>query len=721
MNCKVDLLKTFVITILLLLVNKIDVNAQAPTNLSQYDATQLAEDFVLNHTDRLPVWKNAVLEDPVLLYNLTGEPSAFIFSISNRSIDAGYVTVSIKQLPNPILEYSTHPSPLKNSKSEIEAVKRDNQLTIDFEKPLYLGPLSYYYRATSPTGPVAVEIASQEIFPISDSDVQSDTDNNWNLITTADLSEIKETITPQVVSQFMIYGPDYFWYRGCGPTAAANAIGYYADRGFPNLISGGSQGNFTAAIDELANLMGTSSQGLTYLPISDDMRNYAARHGYQFASNEYYNPNFQILVNEVNIRHPVVVLVNGHIEYGDHFITAFGYEYDPSNTNYRYMIVHDTWGDGDYAVQFGTGYSRIWFTTIYPTSGSILVDNTPPTSMVNALPEYSLPGMFQVSWNGSDNSGGLGIDSYDIQYKDGEVGVWTDLVTQARFTNINFWGEIGHAYYFRSRAIDKDRNIEAYPPSEDGDTHISIVSYVFQGMVMGNTDKPVLNASVQVLPKGTPPTKSNGSGWFQVGFPDDGPYEILVVSDTHYDTIPSMRNLRYSNNPEIHFYLPPANNLITNGGFESPDLSSWITSGNLPPSSSTISVHTGGNSLMMGGLAPSDNSGSVLQQTITIPGDMEKPVLSFLSFVPFNNALMSSHVHIIDGTDSSDYPIVINSFGYWDHHWIDMSSYSGKTITVEFDFNINSTAQTAEMYLDEVSLGSEVGGVKNVYLPSIIK
>ena len=91
------------------------------------------------------------------------------------------------------------------------------------------------------------------------------------------------------------------------------------------------------------------------------LRNMQPNAGHNFSSKETFDPSFTAYMTEIDNYRPVAVLVNNHEIYGDHSISGFGYDYDPNGQNFRYMIVHDTWGSTpeDDWVQFGVGYSRI--------------------------------------------------------------------------------------------------------------------------------------------------------------------------------------------------------------------------------------------------------------------------------------------------------------------------------------------------------------------------
>ncbi len=71
---------------------------------------------------------------------------------------------------------------------------------------------------------------------------------------------------------------------------------------------------------------------------------------------------------------------------------------------------------------------------------------------------------FTVSWQAEDNCA-FGIAGYDVQYRRGVGGAWTDWVTNGQETSRVFTGEWGESYRFRARARDAAGNVSAYPDS----------------------------------------------------------------------------------------------------------------------------------------------------------------------------------------------------------------------------------------------------------------
>lgn len=108
-------------------------------------------------------------------------------------------------------------------------------------------------------------------------------------------------------------------------------------------------------------------------------------------------------------------------------------------------------------------YSRNANNAYYPrlvVDYTVQNDTTPPTASVNALPAWSRA-QFTVSWSGSDNPGGSGIDYYDVQYNV-NGGAWTDGLMRTQQTSAQVPGQNGVRYGFRARAVDRAGNQQAW-------------------------------------------------------------------------------------------------------------------------------------------------------------------------------------------------------------------------------------------------------------------
>ncbi len=107
------------------------------------------------------------------------------------------------------------------------------------------------------------------------------------------------------------------------------------------------------------------------------------------------------------------------------------------------------------------------------TAQMITVDTTKPVCAVQQLSAYQANATFNVSWTGTDSSSGP-AGTFDVQYRDGATGVWTDWLAESTLTSNAFSGLNTHVYYFRCRTKDNAGNISDY--ADAGDTHTTIDS-----------------------------------------------------------------------------------------------------------------------------------------------------------------------------------------------------------------------------------------------------
>lgn len=122
-------------------------------------------------------------------------------------------------------------------------------------------------------------------------------------------------------------------------------------------------------------------------------------------------------------------------------------------------------------------------------AGPFNIDVEAPVS--NAVsPPSSVTTSIEVSWSGTDDRSG--IASYDIQYRIGPGGIWTDWLlgttsTSATFGPVNPVSTVrGETYYFRSRAHDNAGNVESYPTDPDTSTYIEEVELTILPLVIKN-------------------------------------------------------------------------------------------------------------------------------------------------------------------------------------------------------------------------------------------
>ncbi|HDQ72345.1 MAG TPA: hypothetical protein ENN19_09645, partial [Chloroflexi bacterium] len=104
-------------------------------------------------------------------------------------------------------------------------------------------------------------------------------------------------------------------------------------------------------------------------------------------------------------------------------------------------------------------------------------NSAPPTSTVHPLPAMTTTLAFTVSWEGRDNESG--ILGYDVQWRDGAEGTWIDWYHITPHTAGWFVGKSRYTYDFRSRAIDRVGNREAWPHKPQARTTLDFTGTLY--------------------------------------------------------------------------------------------------------------------------------------------------------------------------------------------------------------------------------------------------
>ncbi len=122
-------------------------------------------------------------------------------------------------------------------------------------------------------------------------------------------------------------------------------------------------------------------------------------------------------------------------------------------------------------------------------SDTIILDTVAPTSSATS-PITTSALSFSVTWSGSDSLSG--VASYDVQYRVGSGGTWTDWLASTMATSAIFGPttpvtvQDRQTCYFQVRARDNAGNVEVYPGG-NGDTSTLVQQYnIFLPSVIRN-------------------------------------------------------------------------------------------------------------------------------------------------------------------------------------------------------------------------------------------
>lgn len=344
-------------------------------------------------------------------------------------------------------------------------------------------------------------------------------------------------------------------------------------------------------------------------------------------------------------------------------------------------------------------------------------DAVPPSSHVEALPPWQNTLYFTVRWSGSD--AGSGLTTYDIQYRDGLNGSWTDWRTATEEPSLLFAGEYGHTYYFRSRARDYAGNLEAYPSMPDAMT--TIYQHAASGRVLDNREQPVAVVNVQPNPAALNTGVSRHDGAYDLYFASSSVY-TLTTTRSNFGQLPPQFNVTVpSSNSLPTLYLPPLDNQINDSHFESGNFAAWTPSGVLTPVI-TSTAHTGNYAALLGGSAPTGTLvispwHSAIEQTINVSPTVVSGTLSLLYRVDAVDPLSDTlNAYLVGASNALTFTLPVTTSG-WTHAWFDLSAWTEPTATVKFDFSVADSGREAILILDEITWGSAIEGSHSIFLP----
>ncbi|HLI62620.1 MAG TPA: choice-of-anchor D domain-containing protein [Terriglobales bacterium] len=149
--------------------------------------------------------------------------------------------------------------------------------------------------------------------------------------------------------------------------------------------------------------------------------------------------------------------------------------------------------------------------------------------------------------------------------------------------------------------------------------------------------------------------------------------------------------------------------VLSNGGFESGDVSCWTAGGVLTPVASPAQAHSGGFSAQLGSVGlPEPNGDSWIDQLVTVPTNMQHPTLSFWYWPGTDDTIehdwQEAQVRDSSGNLLAQIFKVASNAQNWTQVAYDLTPYQGQTIQLYFNVHEDGYGDPTYMYLDDVSI-----------------
>jgi hypothetical protein len=397
-------------------------------------------------------------------------------------------------------------------------------------------------------------------------------------------------------------------------------------------------------------------------------------------------------------------------------ISGYYYAWDTSPT--ASVDEGDTWAEeGSSPLSRSLGDGSTWYFHVRAVNGARLlaedtvhfgplkIDTVPPTSKTSAAP--CAVSSVTVSWQGADT--GSGIASYDVQVHTGDGGSWTDWQSGSTGTSAVYADDTGYVYYFRSQARDEAGNLESAPTEADAQTWLT--QYAFSGSVYNNRAQPVFAAQITSEPATILSASTDVEGEYLFCHEDDLEY-ALTASRFDFGTLPAIKHLSGSMK-DVDFYLPPVDDVVTKGQFETGDLSGWTETAGAGEIVVTETAHSGDYAVALTGEV-------TLTQSVDIPTS-ENPTFSVLfqylsdGEQSVQQAVLDEPLIILDGVTQT---LAYTPTAYttdWTHLWWNVSALAGDAATITFKSSAGDL-----LIVDEVSIGASTPGVQRIYLPLVL-
>jgi len=151
--------------------------------------------------------------------------------------------------------------------------------------------------------------------------------------------------------------------------------------------------------------------------------------------------------------------------------------------------------------------------------------------------------------------------------------------------------------------------------------------------------------------------------------------------------------------------------VLSNGGFETDDLSCWTSGGVYAPFVTSTQRNSGSYSAQLGGsTTPEPNGDSSIYQTVSIPSTVTKTTLTFFYWPATTDTVtydwQEAQVRNATGTLLAQIFKVASNTKTWTPVTYDLTTYKGQTVQIYFNVHGDGYGDLTYMYLDDIRVSA---------------
>lgn len=229
-----------------------------------------------------------------------------------------------------------------------------------------------------------------------------------------------------------------------------------------------------------------------------------------------------------------------------------------------------------------------------------------PTATLQALPAYLRAGTQRVRSEVLYDNGPAGGASIELQYRSGDAP-WSNVIWT--WQSMEFVGYFFHdveaaagsTMSFRIRATDQACNTGAWYPNSAG-MPVTFYNRQISGQVLDTRATPIYGAGIVSDPEMLEDVTSDLEGRYN-GYTIVSGTHTVAVTQMGYGALP-ITPLRLLADTVKAYVLPPRENLLQNGHFESPLAPAWRVGGSISPTLTFAAAHSGLQAVNLGQAGP---------------------------------------------------------------------------------------------------------------------